>query len=203
MSQKLNQSVAIQQKSCSKAAPHYAAPVFSKSACSRARSPLARTFLPRAAAKSSMRFRERWARAAISASIWISGAPFSSAAARLLKPFIAIHGQCAQLLQVALWPAVGAAMKCLSGASARILCRTPISVATMISRASSFCARMLGAQQPQLDALEFIMYDTCTLPEQHIGAGFLLNVAAQMLVGRPQDFFAARAQVCNNIQSNR
>src|SRR5260363_234402 len=52
---------------------------------------------------------------------------------------------------------------------------------------------MLGAQQPQLDALEFIMYDTCTLPEQHIGAGFLLNVAAQMLVGRPQDFFAARA----------
>src|SRR5260364_236520 len=161
-----------------------------------------------------MRFRERWARAAISASIWISGAPFSSAAARLLKPFIAIHGQCAQLLQVALWPAVGAAMKCLSGASARILCRTPISVATMISRASSvcagrfrvnqhFCARMLGAQQPQLDALEFIMYDTCTLPEQHIGAGFLLNVAAQMLVGRPQDFFAARAQVCNNIQSNR
>src|SRR5260364_41993 len=58
---------------------------------------------------------------------------------------------------------------------------------------------MLGAQQPQLDALEFIMYDTCTLPEQHIGAGFLLNVAAQMLVGRPQDFFAARAQVCNNI----
>src|SRR5260363_38620 len=54
---------------------------------------------------------------------------------------------------------------------------------------------MLGAQQPQLDALEFIMYDTCTLPEQHIGAGFLLNVAAQLLVGRPQDFFAARAQV--------
>src|SRR5260364_174605 len=57
-----------------------------------------------------------------------------------------------------------------------------------------FCARMLGAQQPQLDALEFIMYDTCTLPEQHIGAGILLNVAAQMLVGRPQDFFAPRAR---------
>jgi hypothetical protein len=44
---------------------------------------------------------------------------------------MAIHGQCAQLLQVALLPAVGASMSSLPGASWRMRCRMPLSVATM------------------------------------------------------------------------
>ena len=41
----------------------------------------------------------------------------------MCSPFIAIHGQWAQLLQVALLPAVGASMKCLPGAAMRITSR--------------------------------------------------------------------------------
>ena len=50
--------------------------------------------------------------------------------------FIAIHGQCAQLLQVALLPAVGASISVLPGASWRMRWNMPLSVATMYS-----CAR--------------------------------------------------------------
>ena len=49
--------------------------------------------------------------------------------------FIAIHGQCAQLLQVAPLPAVGASMSVLSGASCCMWWKMPLSVATMYSRA--------------------------------------------------------------------
>jgi hypothetical protein len=49
------------------------------------------------------------------------------------RPFMAIQGQWAQLLQVALLPAVGASMKRLPGLSVRSLCIMPLSVATMNS----------------------------------------------------------------------
>ena len=48
---------------------------------------------------------------------------------------MAIQGQCAQLLQVALLPAVGASISTLVGASWRMRCRMPLSVATMNSGA--------------------------------------------------------------------
>ena len=54
--------------------------------------------------------------------------------------FIAIHGQCAQLLQVALVPAVGASSSVLPGASWRMRCMMPLSVATM-----KVCASPLSA----------------------------------------------------------
>ena len=44
---------------------------------------------------------------------------------------MAIQGQCAQLLQVALLPAVGASIRVLPGANWRMRCRMPWSVATM------------------------------------------------------------------------
>src|SRR3569833_4009097 len=72
----------------------------------------------------------------ISGSTNTSLRPLSRTSARFCKPFIAIQGQCAQLLQVALLPAVGASMKRLPGAAMRILCRMPLSVATMNSSAS-------------------------------------------------------------------
>ena len=53
---------------------------------------------------------------------------------------MAIHGQWAQLLQVALLPAVGAARKVLPGAACRILWKMPLSVATMNTSASNRAA---------------------------------------------------------------
>ena len=49
--------------------------------------------------------------------------------------FIAIHGQCAQLLHVALLPAVGASISVLPGASCCMRWNMPLSVATMYSLA--------------------------------------------------------------------
>ena len=62
------------------------------------------------------------------------GAP-SRVSIRLPSPFIAIHGQCAQLWQVAPLPAVGASMKVTPGRRLRIWWMMPPSVATMYSRA--------------------------------------------------------------------
>jgi hypothetical protein len=39
------------------------------------------------------------------------------------------------------------------------------------------------------------MHQAGALPQQHVGAGLLLDVAAQMLVRRPQDLLALRMQV--------
>ena len=52
------------------------------------------------------------------------------------RPFIAIHGQKAQLLQLALSPAVGAAKKRLCGERFCISCKMPKSVATIKVSAS-------------------------------------------------------------------
>ncbi|MNY67022.1 hypothetical protein D3C86_2045310 [compost metagenome] len=49
-----------------------------------------------------------------------------------------------------------------------------------------------AAQQVQLDALELVMHQAGALPQQHVGTGFLLDVAAEVLVRRPENLFAAR-----------
>ncbi len=59
---------------------------------------------------------------------------------------MAIQGQCAQLLQVALLPAVGASMKTLPGFCWRSMCIMPLSVATMNSGASSVRAAFRMAE---------------------------------------------------------
>ena len=48
------------------------------------------------------------------------------------------------------------------------------------------------AQQFQLQALELVVHDAGAVPQQHVGAGLLLDVAAQVPVGRPQDLLALR-----------
>jgi aspartate oxidase len=61
-----------------------------------------------AAVNASMRSIGRRASRPSAGSTWISLVPVSSTWARPARPFMAIHGQWAQLLQVALLPAVGA-----------------------------------------------------------------------------------------------
>ena len=76
----------------------------------------------------------RWAARAsspVTGSTKISARSLSSTATRSARPFIAIQGQCAQLLQVAELPAVGASISVLPGAAGRMRCRMPLSVATM------------------------------------------------------------------------
>ena len=51
------------------------------------------------------------------------------------------------------------------------------------------------AQQVQLQALELVVHDAGAVPQQHVGAGLLLDVAAQVAVGRPQDLPALVRQV--------
>mmetsp|Transcript_6218 Transcript_6218/g.25153 ORF Transcript_6218/g.25153 Transcript_6218/m.25153 type:complete len:345 (-) Transcript_6218:315-1349(-) len=60
--------------------------------------------------------------------------------------------------------------------------------------------RMLLAQQLQLQALELVVHDAGAVPHQHVGAGLFLDVAAQVAVGRPQDFLAAGMQVGHDLQ---
>jgi hypothetical protein len=67
---------------------------------------------------------------------------------------MAIQGQWAQLLQVALSPAVGASIKVLPG------------------------LRVLLFHQLQLYRFKFIMHDAIALPQQHICASFALDVIA-------------------------
>ena len=59
---------------------------------------------------------------------------------------MAIQGQWAQLLQVALLPAVGASMKTLPGFCWRRVCIMPLSVATMKVLASSVLAAFRMAE---------------------------------------------------------
>ncbi|MOA09051.1 hypothetical protein D3C78_1288580 [compost metagenome] len=60
------------------------------------------------------------------------------------RVFIAIHGQCAQLRQVAPWPAVGASMNDLPGHSCCIFQRMPRSVATMKIWLGRVCAALIS-----------------------------------------------------------
>jgi len=55
-----------------------------------------------------MRSMGRRARGMMAGSTWMALAPVSSTCATPARPFMAIQGQWAQLLQVALLPAVGA-----------------------------------------------------------------------------------------------
>ena len=59
---------------------------------------------------------------------------------------MAIQGQWAQLLQVALLPAVGASIKVLPGLSVRSLCSMPLSVATIKVSVSMVCAALRMAE---------------------------------------------------------
>ncbi len=47
------------------------------------------------------------------------------------------------------------------------------------------------------------MDEARTLPQQHVSAGLLLDVAAQVTVGRPDDLLAARVQIGNDFQPDR
>ena len=64
----------------------------------------------------------------------ISFFPVFSTSSRFCREFIPIHGQLAQLWQVAPSPTVGASIRILSGANCLILLKIPASVATMNSR---------------------------------------------------------------------
>jgi hypothetical protein len=54
---------------------------------------------------------------------------------------------------------------------------------------------VFAAQQFQLQALELVVHDAGAVPHQHVGAGLLLDVAAQVPVGRPEDLLALGLQV--------
>ena len=56
-------------------------------------------------------------------------------------------------------------------------------------------------QQLELDALELVVHDAGAVPHQHVGAGLLLDVAAQVAVGRPQDLLAAARAGARTIAS--
>ncbi|MNT19688.1 hypothetical protein D3C72_1549560 [compost metagenome] len=62
--------------------------------------------------------------------------------------------------------------------------------------------RILFLEQIEFDALEFVMHEATTLPQQHVGARFLLDVGTQVLVGCPQDFLALRMQVGNDVEAD-
>ena len=137
------------------------------------------------------------------------------------RPFIAIHGQCAQLLQVALLPAVGASISVLPGASWRMRCSMPLSVATMYSFARAVDHRLqqlrgrahhVGLRDHALGRLGVHQHhrvagarlrssssssplnSSCTMQapfHSSMSAPVcLLDVAAQVPVGRPQDLLA-------------
>jgi hypothetical protein len=139
---------------------------------------------------------------------------------------MAIQGQCAQLLQVALLPAVGASMSSLPGRQlahavhhavvggddvggrraldhgAEQLARWTHHVGLLAPRCAATRgapapapAGALFAQQFQLQALELVVHDAGAVPHQHVGAGLLLDVAAQVAVGCPQDLLALGLQV--------
>ena len=61
----------------------------------------------------------------------ISFSPVSRTYNNFFRLFIAIHGQCAQLIQVAPFPAVGASIRILFFAASFILWKIPLSVATI------------------------------------------------------------------------
>ena len=59
------------------------------------------------------------------------------------------------------------------------------------------------AQQLQLESLELVVHDAGGIPQQHVGAGGLLDVAAQMLVRCPQDLLALGVQVRDDGRRTR
>jgi hypothetical protein len=59
---------------------------------------------------------------------------------------------------------------------------------------------VLAAEQVQLQPLEFVVHDAGAVPQQHVGAGLVLDVAAQVAVGRPQHLLALRMQVADDGQ---
>ena len=61
-------------------------------------------------------------------------------------------------------------------------------------------AGVLALQQLQFQRLELVVYDAGAAPQQHVGAGLLLDVAAQMAVGRPQHLLALVLQVVDDRQ---
>jgi hypothetical protein len=72
-------------------------------------------------------------------------------------------------------------------------------------------AGVLALEQVELQALELVVHDAGTVPHEHVGAGLLLDVAAEVAVGRPQDLLPwafrcstmASAQELVTIQSAR
>jgi hypothetical protein len=121
-------------------------------------------------------------------------------------------------------------MKVLPGFSVRSLCIMPLSVATMNSVRVHVARRledgaggahgigqrhhvggrlgvhqhlglgMLFFQRLQLEGLELVVHDAGAVPEHHVGAGFALDVAAQVAVGRPQDLLAAVFERAHDVQ---
>ncbi len=60
--------------------------------------------------------------------------------------------------------------------------------------------RVLAHQLLQLKSLEFVVHDARTLPHQHVGPGFALDVGAQVLVWRPQDFVPAFFERAHDVK---
>ncbi len=62
------------------------------------------------------------------------------------------------------------------------------------------CIRIQGLHVFELPRLELFVDDARTIPQQHVGAGLLLDVAAQVLVGRPNDRLAVVHQAFDDFQ---
>jgi hypothetical protein len=60
--------------------------------------------------------------------------------------------------------------------------------------------RVQPAHPVQREALELLVHDAGAVPEQHVGAGHALHIAAQMLVRRPEDLLALCVQVLDDGQ---
>ena len=64
-------------------------------------------------------------------------------------------------------------------------------------------AGMLRLQQVELEPLELVVDDARAVPHQHVGAGLLLDVAAEVPVRRPQHLAALLLQVVDDRQRAR
>ena len=68
---------------------------------------------------------------------------------------------------------------------------------------STHRVRVLAFQQFEFDALELVVHDAGAVPQQHVRAGVLLDVAAEVAVGRPEHPLALRLQVAHDGQRAR
>src|SRR5690606_32479103 len=59
-----------------------------------------------------------------------------------------------------------------------------------------------GLQLLEAAELELLVDDTAAVPQQHIGAGLLLHIAAQVLVGGPEDLLPPAIQVVDDIEGD-
>ena len=181
-----------------------------------------------AATNASIRSMGPRARTRVGSGTTISPVPRSSASITPGRSFIAIHGQWAQLLQVALLPRRGG----LDQGLARGQLAHPVEDAVvgghdvlagvaLDDRLQELGGRaddvglghdarrrlrvdedrragVLRAEELELDALELLVDDAGAVPHQHVGAGLARDVGAEVPVGGPQDLLARVREVAHD-----